>query len=134
MTAAPVLRFRKHFASSRKTFVAVVGNPKPRAQSTAGTTSTTPKPWLIMARQLDPTRLLTAANERHYADANTQVVDDLLGESLDVLGCNEYIGWYDGPAEKADRLTWRVALDKPLIIGEFGGDALFGLHGNKGVR
>jgi beta-glucuronidase len=86
------------------------------------------------ARSLDPTRLLTAANERHYSDPNTQVIDDPLGEYLDVLGCNEYVGWYDGPPEKADRLTWKVTLDKPLVISEFGGGALFGLHGEKGVR
>jgi beta-glucuronidase len=86
------------------------------------------------ARSLDPTRLLTAANERHYADPNTQVVDDPLGEYLDVLGCNEYVGWYDGPPEKADGLTWKVTLPKPLIISEFGGDALAGHHGDKKVR
>lgn len=86
------------------------------------------------ARSLDPTRLLTAANERHYADPNTQVVDDPLGADLDVLGCNEYVGWYDGPPEKADHLTWKVVLNKPLVISEFGGDALFGLHGDKRTR
>ena len=86
------------------------------------------------SRSLDPTRLLTAANERRYADPNTQVVDDPLGEYLDVLGCNEYVGWYDGLPEKADRLTWRTTQNKPLIISEFGADALFGHHGDKGVR
>ena len=86
------------------------------------------------ARALDPTRLLTAANERRYSDPNTQVVDDPLGEHLDVLGCNEYVGWYDGPPEKADRLTWKVTLEKPLVISEFGGDALYGHHGDKGQR
>jgi beta-glucuronidase len=86
------------------------------------------------ARALDPTRLLTAANERRYSDPNTQVVDDPLGEHLDVLGCNEYVGWYDGPPEKADRLTWKVTLEKPLVISEFGGDALAGHHGAKGQR
>ena len=86
------------------------------------------------ARALDPTRLLTAANERRYGDPTTQVVDDPLGEHLDVLGCNEYVGWYDGPPEKADRLTWKVTLEKPLIISEFGGDALYGHHGDKGQR
>lgn len=86
------------------------------------------------ARALDSTRLLTAANERHYSDPTTQVVDDPLGEHLDVLGCNEYVGWYDGPPEKADRLTWKVTLAKPLIISEFGGDALAGHHGDKGQR
>src|SRR5215216_4669338 len=77
--------------------------------------------------------LWTAANERHYEGENTQV-DDPLGEYLDVLGCNEYLGWYDGPPEKADRMTWKVAQNKPLVMSEFGGDALFGLHGDKGAR
>jgi len=49
-------------------------------------------------------RLLSAAMERHYIDATTQMIDDplgeyLLGEYLDVLGCNEYVGWYDGLSE-----------------------------------
>jgi beta-glucuronidase len=86
------------------------------------------------ARKLDPTRLLTAANERHYADSNTQVIDDPLGEYLDVIGCNEYVGWYDGLPEKADLLQWKMAYNKPLIISEFGGDALFGYHGEANVR
>ena len=86
------------------------------------------------ARKLDPTRLITAANERHYADPQTQLIDDPLGEYLDVLGCNEYVGWYDGLPDKADHLTWKSTQNKPLIISEFGGDALFGNHGDKGVR
>ena len=86
------------------------------------------------ARSLDPTRLITAANERRYSDPNTQLVDDPLGQHLDVLGCNEYVGWYDGSPDKADHLTWKVTLNKPLIISEFGGDALFGLHGDKRAR
>ena len=92
------------------------------------------KALIDFARQLDDTRLLTAANERHYENPTTQVVDDPLGEYLDVLGCNEYVGWYDGLPEKADNLTWKVTLNKPLIISEFGAGALFGLHGDKGTR
>ncbi len=86
------------------------------------------------ARSLDPTRLMTAANERHYENPTTQVVDDPLGEYLDVLGCNEYVGWYDGVPGKADGLTWKVTLNKPLVISEFGADALFGHHGDKNAR
>ena len=92
------------------------------------------KSLIDSARALDPTRLLTAANERHYADPATQVIDDPLGQYLDVLGCNEYVGWYDGLPEKADGLTWKVTLNKPLIISEFGADALYGKHGTKGER
>src|SRR6185436_19966072 len=52
--------------------------------------------------ELDPTRLLTAALERNYSDERTQVVDDPLGEALDVLGVNQYVGWYDGLPGKCD--------------------------------
>jgi beta-glucuronidase len=86
------------------------------------------------ARSLDSTRLLSAAMERHYRDAKTQMIDDPLGESLDVLGCNEYVGWYDGLPEKADGLEWKSKYQKPLVMSEFGGDALFGHHGDALTR
>jgi beta-glucuronidase len=86
------------------------------------------------ARSLDPTRLLSAAMERHYLDAKTQMIDDPLGEFLDVLGCNEYVGWYDGLPEKADGLEWKSKYQKPLVMSEFGGDALFGHHGDALTR
>jgi beta-glucuronidase len=86
------------------------------------------------ARSLDPTRLISAAMERHYVNATTQMIDDPLGEYLDVLGCNEYVGWYDGLPDKADRLEWRTKYQKPLIMSEFGGDALYGNHGDALAR
>jgi beta-glucuronidase len=86
------------------------------------------------ARSLDPRRLLSAAMERHYIDDTTQMIDDPLGEYLDVLGCNEYVGWYDGLPEKADRLEWRSKYQKPLVMSEFGGDALYGHHGDALTR
>ncbi len=92
------------------------------------------KTLISYARSLDPTRLLSAAMERHYADATTQMIDDPLGEYLDVLGCNEYVGWYDGLPEKADRLEWKTKYQKPLVMTEFGGDALFGNHGDALTR
>ena len=82
------------------------------------------------ARSLDSTRLLSAAMERHYVDATTQMIDDPLGEYLDVLGCNEYVGWYDGLPAKADGLEWKSKYEKPLIMSEFGADALHGHHGD----
>lgn len=86
------------------------------------------------ARSLDATRLLSAAMERHYLDATTQMIDDPLGEYLDVLGCNEYVGWYDGLPEKADKLEWKSKYQKPLVMSEFGGDALYGHHGDALTR
>jgi beta-glucuronidase len=86
------------------------------------------------ARSLDPTRLLSAAMERHYTDTTTQMIDDPLGEYLDVLGCNEYVGWYDGLPDKADRLEWKSKYQKPLVMSEFGGDARYGNHGDTLTR
>ena len=51
-----------------------------------------------------------------------------------MLGCNEYLGWYEGLPDKIDRVSWRVAHDKPLIITEFGADALHGLSGDPLTR
>lgn len=83
---------------------------------------------------LDSTRLVTAAMERHYIDDSTQVMNDPLGQHLDVLGCNEYIGWYDGLPEKTSRVVWKIEYNKPLIISEFGADALHGFHGDSLTR
>jgi beta-glucuronidase len=86
------------------------------------------KGLIRQARHMDSTRLVTAAMERHYLDASTQMIDDPLGEYVDVLGCNEYIGWYDGLPQKADTMQWKTIYEKPVIISEFGGSARFGYH------
>jgi len=64
----------------------------------------------------------------------TKVLDDPLGEYLDVLGCNEYIGWYEGTPDLASRTKWQSKYNKPLIMSEFGGDAKAGLHGAPSER
>ncbi|HYG81976.1 MAG TPA: glycoside hydrolase family 2 TIM barrel-domain containing protein, partial [Pyrinomonadaceae bacterium] len=81
------------------------------------------------ARELDSTRLISAAMERRYVDDRTVMIDDPLGEHVDVFGCNEYVGWYDGPPEKADGLVWKSKYQKPVIMTEFGAEAPYGLHG-----
>lgn len=81
------------------------------------------------AREMDSTRLISAAMERHYVDEQTQMIDDPLGQYVDVFGCNEYVGWYDGPPEKADALVWKSKYQKPVIMTEFGAEAPYGLHG-----
>jgi len=79
-------------------------------------------------RKLDSTRLVTAALLVR-TEGRLKIVDDSLGEALDVIGANEYIGWYEQNPEGADTTEWKIAYDKPLIISEFGGDAKAGLHG-----
>jgi beta-glucuronidase len=65
---------------------------------------------------------------------HTLTLSDPLGESLDVLGINEYTGWYSGKPEDADRLRWTSRFDKPMILSEFGGEAQAGLHGDSATR
>jgi beta-glucuronidase len=86
------------------------------------------------AHAADPTRLVTAALEHRYVDARQVLLDDPLAASLDVLGLNEYVGWYDGLPEKCDGLSWRAAEDKPIVVSEFGADAKAGLHGDERRR
>jgi beta-glucuronidase len=85
-------------------------------------------------RRLDPTRLVTAALLARYSDPKTLAIDDPIGARLDVIANNEYIGWYDGPPEKADTLSVTTPHEKPLIMSEFGGSALYGLHAAPDVR
>lgn len=85
-------------------------------------------------RQADPTRLITAAMERRYLDKTTQMIDDPFGEFVDVLGINAYLGWYDGLADKCDKMKWKTIYNQPHIISEFGAGALFGYHADKLTR
>jgi len=85
------------------------------------------------AHELDATRLVTAALETHRIDTNTIMVDDPLGQFLDVISCNEYIGWYDGPPQKIDGAVWKTTYEKPFLISEFGADAQAGRHGDSGA-
>jgi beta-glucuronidase len=87
------------------------------------------------ARGLDSTRLLTSAMDHFEADGpNAFVLRDPLGEFLDVLGINEYIGWYERRPQDADSLAWKSIYDKPVIVSEFGAGALYGLHGETDER
>lgn len=83
------------------------------------------------ARELDQTRLITAATLPRYSDSQTIAIDDPLGQYLDVLGCNEYLGWYDGPPSKPDEIAFRTIYEKPLIMSEFGAAAPYGRHGDE---
>ncbi len=85
------------------------------------------------ARNLDPTRLISAATELTYKD-KIITVDDPLSEQLDVIGANEYLGWYSHSIDEIKDFSWKTNFNKPLIISEFGGDAKYGLHGDEQTR
>jgi beta-glucuronidase len=87
------------------------------------------------ARELDSTRLITSAmNHVDKTTAELRTLSDPLGDVLDVLGINEYIGWYEGRPEDADKIEWKSTWNKPIIVSEFGGGAPFALHGDADER
>jgi beta-glucuronidase len=93
------------------------------------------KTMVEYARTLDSTRLLTSAmNRTQAADSNNRLLDDALGQYLDVLGLNEYVGWYDHRPEDADAIHWKFTCPKPVIVSEFGAGALYGKHGDAQTR
>ncbi len=109
-----------------------MGNETPRVDARLKFMSSLAK----KAGELDSTRLISAALEIHRdpKDQNTILIDDPLGQYLDVYGCNEYLGWYEGTAEQADNTQWKSDFQKPLVLTEFGAGALQGMHGDKDQR
>jgi len=94
------------------------------------------KSMIKTTRQMDPVRLVSAALERHTkaGSVNTQVIEDPLQEYVDIIAFNQYIGWYDGLPEKCKTAEFEIKYDKPVMVSEFGGDALQGNHGSKDAR
>jgi beta-glucuronidase len=88
------------------------------------------------ARELDATRLLSAAMEKHGKPgvANVNLVQDPLAELVDIVAFNQYVGWYDGLPEKCGKVSWEIPYNKPVFVSEFGGDARQGHHGDKAQR
>jgi len=89
------------------------------------------------AHRTDPTRLVSAALQAEESVSGNHItitISDPIAADLDVLGNNEYIGWYTRKPADADNIDWVSRYDKPLIMSEFGGDALFGKHGDIDVR
>jgi beta-glucuronidase len=84
-------------------------------------------------RAQDPTRLVSAATLASHR-GNDIIIEDPLGADLDVLGNNEYIGWYEGLPDRADVVQWKSIYDKPLIMSEFGAGALYGMYGDAMTR
>ena len=85
------------------------------------------------ARKLDSTRLITSALIGPHPTGNEMVQDDPLIKALDVVGQNEYIGWYVMHPEDADNVKWLLP-QKPILISEFGAEAKQGNHGGKDQR
>jgi beta-glucuronidase len=86
------------------------------------------------AREMDDSRLITAALDTQSGTAGSRKIDDDLGEVVDVIGVNNYCGWYSGTPESCADIKWSSEYDKPVILSEMGGGALQGLHGGPADR
>jgi len=89
------------------------------------------------AHAADSTRLVSAALQSEQTEEGGRLkfqINDPIGADLDVIGNNEYIGWYSNTPADADRTTWASSYNKPVIMSEFGGDALFGYYGDPDTR
>jgi beta-glucuronidase len=62
--------------------------------------------------------------------------ETLIGDLVDVISVNRYYGWYSDPGDleaiapqlAAELTRWHVRHGKPVLLAEFGADAVAGLH------
>ena len=87
------------------------------------------KKLVSRARTLDGTRLISAAC---MVDSRELVIKDRLYPHLDVIGINEYYGWYEPDFAKLPQIFKNSRPDKPIVISEFGADAKAGAAGEPG--
>ena len=85
------------------------------------------------ARSLDNTRLISMAMEVTSASNYVNRLHDNMHQYVDVVSFNQYVGWYRDVAD-APKMTWEVPYEKPVIVSEFGGGALAGMHGTEDQR
>jgi beta-glucuronidase len=78
------------------------------------------------AKTFDPSRLVSAACLVNTAKVK---IEDRLADVLDVIGLNEYYGWYNPNYEELVQLGNNSNPEKPVIITETGAGALAGHHG-----
>ncbi len=78
------------------------------------------------ARKTDPARAVSAACLVNFSK---NAIEDRLEEYLDIIGVNEYCGWYTADLNMLPALFENSRPQKPVIITEFGADALSGNRG-----
>jgi len=90
---------------------------------------------IFAAKHLDSTRLVSAALETNYlAATDTHVINDPLGQYVDLVAFNEYLGWYGGTPDACRTATWSTPYHKPLFISETGAETLGGFHADSLTR
>lgn len=80
------------------------------------------------AKTADPTRLTSAACLVNHA---LNRIEDRLAEHIDVIGLNEYYGWYEENFEDLAEIGANSRPDRPVVITETGADGVIGPQGPK---
>jgi beta-glucuronidase len=81
-------------------------------------------------RNQDSSRLIASAINDVRAQSNQMTIDDSLCAVLDLVGVNEYLGWYVPWPAPPSEMVWSNPYNKPLIMSEFGAEAQYGRHGS----
>ncbi|MEO6520584.1 MAG: glycoside hydrolase family 2 TIM barrel-domain containing protein [Mucilaginibacter sp.] len=90
---------------------------------------------ITRAKELDQTRMVSAALEVNYsALKDMNIVDDPLGQFVDLVAFNEYLGWYGGLPDKCRTTNWSTPYNKPLFISETGAEGKGGFHADSLTR
>lgn len=85
------------------------------------------------ARTQDQTRLISMAMEVTSASNYVNRLNDNMNQYVDVVSFNQYVGWYRD-TQDAPKMIWEIPYDKPVIVSEFGGGALYGFHADRDTR
>ena len=91
------------------------------------------KKLIRQTHKMDNTRLVSAALQ-HRNKNGLNIIDDPISREVDVIGFNQYIGWYGGHPKDVPNVKWFFDQNKPVIISEFGGGALAGYHADRETR
>jgi len=84
------------------------------------------KSLALKTKKLDPARLVSAAC---LVNTDELKIEDRLLEYIDIIGINEYYGWYEPDFSKLIKMFNNSNPSKPVIISEFGADARAGYRG-----
>jgi beta-glucuronidase len=84
-------------------------------------------------RALDRTRLVGAALEVHRT-GEVVTVEDPLAEKIDLASFNQYAGWYWSNNKEMLKFSFKVNYNKPVVVTEFGADALGGYHADSDTK
>lgn len=88
-----------------------------------------------VAQEIDQHRLISAALERDETPGlKEMVIQDPFASEVDIVSCNEYIGWYGTLPDECQKVTWNINFNKPFFISEFGGGALYNYRGDSLTR